>query len=289
MEWPVTGPVNDNEIPTWVTYYAGACRVPDDPTIVWGTDVDVTGSEQFLKLQSKRDSVWLSMSHLLLYSVSRTLAAHPEFNRRIIGRRTYDYKTIDLLIPLYLPVSKEIEVLMLTEADQKPLADMARWLWEHSCSGVRNEFIDHKKKTFFESLPKWFIRRFIGMHMRAMNRHKVPSLSCYRREIRGSTMVNYFGSGGTVNMRAFKPSRFPCDSNTVNVTMGPTEDRAVVKNGEVVVRRIAPVFVRVDHRITQGGFALREFLATLVRQLEQPQLSAGAAPGASDTSAKVCA
>jgi pyruvate/2-oxoglutarate dehydrogenase complex dihydrolipoamide acyltransferase (E2) component len=62
-----------------------------------------------------------------------------------------------------------------------------------------------------------------------------------------------------------------------------------VKNGEVVVRRIAPVFVRVDHRITQGGFALREFLATLVRQLEQPQRSGVVGPEASDTSVKVCA
>lgn len=289
MEWPVKGPVDDNTVPTWVTYYAGACRVPDDPTIVWGTDVDVTASEQFLKLQSKRDGIWLSMSHLLLHSVSRTLAAHPEFNRRLIGKRMYDFKTIDILVPLYLSANKEIEVLMLMEADGKSLTEIARWLWEHSCSGVRNEFTYHKKKTFFESLPKWLIRRFIHLHLRSVNRRNMPSLPCFRREIQGSTMVNYFGSGGTVNMRAFKPSRFPCESNTVNVTMGPTEDKAVVKNGEVVVRRIAPVFVRVDHRITQGGFALREFIGTLVRQLEQPQLSAGAVPEASDTSARECA
>lgn len=289
MEWPVKGVVPDEEVPTWVTYYAGACRVPDDPTIVWGTDVDVTGTEQFLKLRSKQDGVWLSMSHLLLHSVSRTLAAHPEFNRRLIGKRMYEFKTVDLLVPLYLQGSKEIEVLMLKEADTRSLAEIARWLWEHSCSGVRKEFTYHKKKTFFESLPKWFIRRFIHLHLRSINRHNMPLISCFRREIQGSTMVNYFGSGGTPNMRAFKPSRFPCESNTVVVTMGPTEDKAVVKNGEIVIRRMAPVFVRADHRIVQGGYAIREFVATLVRQLEQPQLAAAVGPAASDTSAKVCA
>ena len=80
-------------------------------------------------------------------------------------------------------------------------------------------------------------------------------------------LVNYLAFKGAAPLRLYKPSRFPNDATPFNVTLGATEPRPVVVDGEVVVRPVASLFVRGDHRLVDahelGLFAntLRSFLA----------------------------
>jgi pyruvate/2-oxoglutarate dehydrogenase complex dihydrolipoamide acyltransferase (E2) component len=91
-------------------------------------------------------------------------------------------------------------------------------------------------------------------------------------------MVNYFGHRGMAPLRSFKPSRLPYDSITVSVTMGATELRAVPAAGEVVIRPIAPVFVRADHRIVDA-YEIGQFAETLRTLLADPRQLDGPSAG----------
>ena len=56
------------------------------------------------------------------------------------------------------------------------------------------------------------------------------------------------------------------------LAVGAIEDRAVVRDGEVVVRPMMTMTLTVDHRAVDGATAA-EFLATVKALLEEPALA----------------
>ena len=60
------------------------------------------------------------------------------------------------------------------------------------------------------------------------------------------------------------------------LAVGATEDRAVVRDGQVVVRPMLTVTLTVDHRAVDGAPAA-EFLGTVKTFLEEPALALGLA------------
>jgi hypothetical protein len=81
-------------------------------------------------------------------------------------------------------------------------------------------------------------------------------------------MINYLGFRGAPPLRSLKPSRAPYDGIPLNITMGATELRPAVIDGEIVPRPIAPLIVRADHRLVDAhdmaAFigTLRDFIAS---------------------------
>jgi pyruvate dehydrogenase E2 component (dihydrolipoamide acetyltransferase) len=55
------------------------------------------------------------------------------------------------------------------------------------------------------------------------------------------------------------------------LAMGEVQEKPVVRNGQVVIRRMLPVTLSFDHRIADGADAAR-FVSELVRQLSDPNL-----------------
>ena len=100
--------------------------------------------------------------------------------------------------------------------------------------------------------------------LRGINWINQPAALWGHRTSRAGAMVNYLGQRGAPPMRTFKPSRFPSDVATLNVTMGPTESGG--PNGPM-----APLFVRGDHRVIDA-YQLGQFLGDLRRYLMDPAL-----------------
>ena len=53
--------------------------------------------------------------------------------------------------------------------------------------------------------------------------------------------------------------------------MGKVQDKPVVRDGQIVIRKILPLTLALDHRIADGADAAR-FLSEMVRQLSDPNL-----------------
>jgi hypothetical protein len=280
MEWPVLSPpISDAETPIWQLYYLGACPTPSDPTMLWGTEVDMSGFEDYLQIVNSDSPVLISPAHLLLRSVALAMRRHPEFNRRVIGRRIYQYKEIHLLLSLFNTRAREVELLLLEEADRRSLIDLSRELWRYTQQAARGELVHFGKRTIYDLLPRAVVRRLIPFHLWLFNKFNWPITRIWRREHRSAMLVNYLAFKGAAPLRMYKPSRFPNDATPFNVTLGATELRPIVVDGAVVVRPVAPLFVRGDHRLVDahelGLFAntLRSFLADPAQMDSETEVS----------------
>jgi chloramphenicol O-acetyltransferase len=253
MEWPVlTPPIADAETSTWQLYYLGACRTPSDPTMVWGTEVDMSTLDRYLAHLNSESPVLISPSHILLRSVARAMRQHPEFNRRIIRGRVYQYKDVNMLLSLFSTQTKEVDLLLIEEADRRPLVEVSRALWRSNQQAARGERVHFWQQSIYDLLPATLERLLIPLHLWFFNRLNLPVTSFWQREHRAAMLVNYLAFKGAAPLRMYKPSRFPNDATPFSVTLGATEPRPVVVEGEVVVRPLAPLFVRADHRIVDA-------------------------------------
>lgn len=264
MLWPLKhSPVPVTETPTWSLYYLAACATPSDPTILWGTDVPTAALDAYVRRANAEGDVLISPAHVLVWAVGRCLAKHPEFNRRVLRRRLYDFQQVNIVIPSQGGKSG-VEVCLLCEVDRKSPADIARDIWRQSRELVKGTSRYQQDERVFRLLPG-LLRGLLFRHTVWQNNHfHWPAALWGHRMCRAGTMVNYLGHRDAPPMRSFKPSRFPSDTVTVNVTMGPSECSG--PDGGPV----APLFVRVDHRVVDA-YQLGQFVATLRSYLMAPE------------------
>lgn len=262
MDWPLQSPpVPDHQVTNWSLYYLYACPVPSDPAMIWGTDVPMEAVRQYLARGNADSEVLISPAHLLLKAVALALAQHPEFNRRVLRRRLYAYRSVNLLVPIAGPSGPDIH--LLTDADRKPLPELARELWQASRRTTDPRAARDLESRLVRCLPRFLRGPLLRYLLWESNQLNLPAWGLGRRVRRGGAVVNYLGHRDAPPMRAFKPSRFPSDASALSVTMGPTEDLPL--RGPT-----APIFVRADHRLVDA-LQLGRFVATLRRLLQDPR------------------
>jgi len=280
MDWPLKTPaVSESEIPILNSYYLKASPTPSDPTIVWGTDVEVTGLRDFLRTVNDGNGLLVTGAHVLLKAVGQALVQHPRFNRRVLGRRLYEFRDVNILMPLQNRRTGEAEVVLLRRVDTLSLSEIARRVWEHHRSTSRRDRPHDFQVALRRRLPRRLVPWLLRLLVRFTNRFHRPITRLNEQLVAAPVLVNDF-SHQTAPMRSYKPSRFPTDSWTLTVTLGPGEDRPVVVDGRIRIRRVAPLFVRADHRLVDAH-ELGQFVETLRKFLADPLSleSLPAAPG----------
>ncbi|MCE5268989.1 MAG: hypothetical protein LLG00_14020 [Planctomycetaceae bacterium] len=264
MEWPLRRPaVPVSKTPTWSSYYLAACPTPSDPTMVWGTDVPTSGLEAYLKRVNANSRALVLPAHVLVRAVGYCLDKHPDFNRRVLHRRLYDFKQVNILFPL-LGKNRGPEVCLLCDVDRKPLAELAAEIWQHWREITKGNSRYQRDERIFRLMPSLLRGMLFRLMLFGVNWVYQPAALWGHRTSRASTMVNYLGQRGAPPMRTFKPSRFPNDAATLNVTMGPTEHGD--PNGPA-----ASLFVRADHRVVDA-YQLGQFVGDLRRCLMDPAI-----------------
>ncbi len=262
MELPLERrPLGFKETPIWSSYYLAACSTPSDPTIIWGTEVPVAGLDDYLKRVNAESKILISAAHVLIQAVGRCLAEHPEFNRRVLRRRLYTFRQVNILMPM-LGGSSGPEVCLVCEVDKKSLSQIAGEIWEHSQKLAKGVSTSQRDERIFRFIPR-YLRGLLFRHILwSNNLVHWPAAIWGHRLCRAGTMINYLGHRGAPPMTMFKPSRFPNDACTLNITMGPSQPSG--SNGLV-----APLIARADHRVVDA-YKLGQFLADLRRYLMDP-------------------
>ena len=262
MEWPLKRPpIPTDQISNWSLYYLSACSTPADPTIVWGTDVPVAGLEAYVRAVNRESDVLISPAHVLICAVGRCLARHPQFNRRVVRRRLYAFKQVNVLMPV-LDAAKNPEVCLLAEVDRKSLAEIARDTWQHARSLAQGTSTYLRLGRAFRWVPGWLRGPLFRYMLFEANWFNCPAVPWTQRNVRAGTLINYLGHRGAPPMLMYKPARFPNDACTLMVVMGPTQtdDPRGAR---------APFFVRADHRVVDA-YQMGEFIADLRAFLMDP-------------------
>jgi hypothetical protein len=99
---------------------------------------------------------------------------------------------------------------------------------------------------------------------------RLPTLGRLEQTRAGCVTVNDLSFAGAPPMRTYKPSRFPDQTDMLNLTIGPMENRIVERGGQFVSAAVMPLFMRADHRIVDAYVAGR-FLAAVRDLLNDPQ------------------
>ena len=278
--WPTESRSVPLEDLGWVnTTYLATASAYCDPTIIWGTSIQTEALTQFVADQKRETGAFISTAHVLIRAVVEAMHRHPAVNRRVVGRRVYPYDGIHITMPMLETRSGEVNVIYLRHAEQMSLVEISRYLMGKARDvAVRaaSEANIKKKGSHAENRRyrwlKWFrsqwVYRMANIGFFLTNRFRLPTTTL--EEINGSgAFVNHLGFPTAPPMISYKPSSLPTNSYGVSVTLGPAEVRPVVEGDEIVIRSVAPLFVRLDHRLV-NGYQAGEFVGTLRTTLQNP-------------------
>lgn len=278
MDWPThPDPVPLSES-GWVnTLYLSQPAPRSDPTIVWGTTVDVELLESFVAEHGRTQRIIISPAHVLVAAVAASLREHPLLNRRVIGKRAYRYSGINVVMPILRTRHGEVDTLFIEDADRLSFADIGRRLWSEArdravaAAGSRSGSGDSQRRSLGERLRLRWNHLMAGIGFAIFNRLRIPRYFAWYQEMNAANaFVNYLGFPNAPPIISYKPSCLPINAFSVSVTMGPTQPQAVVVDNQIVIRRQAPLFVRVDHRLVNGQQAAA-FISTLRRHVSDPR------------------
>ncbi len=269
IQWQLESkPTPQADIPYYNMHYLYGCDTPADPTIVWGTEVDMQEHRQYLKVRNRTSKSLLSPAHVLLQATGRALGEFPQLNVRVVGKKIFAFRETNVRIVTYNKVQNEVDIQLIRNADQIELERVARLLWKYQHKTTRRDSLDHETFDRVKRLPSWILKRITRLYFWADSNFRLPK-SRFDRVSASPVVVNYLGFAGAPSMRAYKPSNYPDEGSNLSITMGRIEDRPVARNGEVVVRPVAPLFVRADHRVADA-YVLAQFLNKLTRLLADP-------------------
>lgn len=280
-------PVPLSEIGWINSTYLGSTSLRCDPMLVWGTTVDTDDLEEYLQNKRNEEGTLLTPAHILVRAVTESLRKHPEVNRRVIGRKIYQYEGVNIVMPMLQTSTGEVDCVFLRNAEEYSLEDVAGFFWESAREKSLQVARDRKLEKEGTKFQNWITG--LGRHLRlswmlhtckmgftAGNWLRAPTIWPWQQGLNhAGAFVNYLGFSGAPPLIAHKPASLPMNSYSIAVTMGPTESRPVVIEDEIVIRKQASLFVRLDHRMVNGNQSAA-FINTLRSFLSQPETMAGA-------------
>lgn len=272
MKWPTKSKaIPRSRTPFFnLLYLSAAGNGGPDPTIVWTSEVPWEPVEKFVKEFNHESSRLIGSSHLLVQAVGQALKQHPEINRRVIGRRVYEFHDCNVCLAARVSNSNEVNVIQFKNADQKSLYQIAHIIWKKQLDFMRDASAESRDLKRMRKMPGWLMRTAIRYWNFLDRWFRVPIWGRIDRLRESVVLINDFSHPRFPNMRGYKPSRQPGESKPLSVTLGRPEEKVELANGEAVVRKVAPITVRVDHRICDG-YELGQFTSSLIELMRSPR------------------
>jgi pyruvate dehydrogenase E2 component (dihydrolipoamide acetyltransferase) len=201
-------------------------------------------------------------------TMARAVAAHPEVNARRVGRRVLYFDRVDI----GATVEREVDGAVLLSAFTIEAAD------SKSCTRITEELRRAKQSRGMAPLRGPVARQVARLpgpvrRLAFEAAGSSPRLAAGMGPAVGVTSLGMFSRGGWA---------VPIPPLTVIATVGGVVDRAVVRDGQVVVRPMLPMTLSFDHGVVDGGPASR-FVETL-RELTESAAALPAPPESAPSS-----
>jgi pyruvate dehydrogenase E2 component (dihydrolipoamide acetyltransferase) len=261
------------DISQWRKISLNTWSTPDNPSVHGLLEIDVSELQSFLEKRSEESGVKCTITHAVTRAVAMTLSRYPDVNVYVRGHSIWQRDDVDMFLQVAMPIDNEsgkadLSGAVIRRADTKRVEEIAGELRDRA-QAVRERRDGEMAQTrgMLHKLPNFVTRwslKFLG-HLQYDFNLRIPGTP---RDPFGSAMITSVGMFGI--SYAFAPivtfSRCP-----IVVLTGAVEDRAVPRDGEVVIRPMCNLATTFDHRIFDGFQAGR--LAKMVRRcLENPEL-----------------
>lgn len=240
-----------------------------DPTISWTTEIAWQPLQQFIQEFNQHHHKLISTSHLLAQAVGKAIGQHPEMNRRVVGRRVYQFKRCNVSLATRIPRDDEVKIVQIHDADKRTVGQIAYVVLKKQFGYIRGNSAECKDLKRIRLLPGWLLRWSVRTLDWLDRSIPLPTFGRIDRLRESVVLVNDYSHPRFPVMRGYKPSRLPNESKTISVTLGKAEAKVHWEGDQPVKKMMAPLVVRVDHRVVDG-VQLAEFINTLSELLANP-------------------
>jgi len=241
-----------------------------DPQVYGRLEVDMGPALEFAKRESDRTGAHVTPTHIVVRAVAAALRKNPGANAIIRWGRIYERSQVDIFCQVAIPGEKpDLSGAVIRNADQKRPGEIAadlKALAEAVRKGTDEEFASTRRTL--DILPTFlykpvlafvgFLQYTLNLDLRFAGLPKNPF---------GSAMVTSVGSLGIPE--GFAPL-VPMSRTPVLVSVGKIEDKAVVRDGKIVVRPMCVLCGTFDHRV-MDGFLAGKIVAAVQEYLADPE------------------
>ena len=238
-------------------------------SIVYYDDaVDATQLLEFVK--NGRESFHLDVTHCLVAAVFKGLEKNTSMNHFVSGRRLYERNS--RFISFSMKRQKKNKKAKLAVVKLEDQEETFQALCERIQGTINVERSD--KKTYMDKeldLFNMLPRPALNWGVKFFQMLDYYNLLPYDAFIKGDTMYTsvFIANLGSLGMKAAYHHLYEWGNCPLFMMVGKIEDRAVVVDGEIVVRPILPIRWSYDERI-DDGLSSAYGMATVKHALENP-------------------
>jgi hypothetical protein len=213
----------------------------------------------------------VTLFHVLLTALARTVHLRPEVNRFIAGRRTYQHKELSISFIVKKALTDEAdetEVRLVFTGEET--VDEVRHLATEALARKRGDQrgSDDQLVDFFAGWPRPLLS-LIGRTVRTLDYHN--ALPAFLEDAIPLYTSIYLVNLGSLGANAPFHHLYELGSASVFVAIGRVSDQPVVEDGQVVARKCLDVAYTLDERASDGFYFVRT--AEVFRLLvSRPQL-----------------
>ena len=253
---------------SWRKLAIAIYKQPVDSRIYGIFDADVTHIVDYIKEQRKKGHK-LTITHFITAAVARTLYEDlPDINCFVRRGHVVFRKDADVFVTVSVGKGKDMSGLIVRKAQDLSVGEISEIISKEAQKKREGkESGAFASKGIISKIP-WPFRRMIFVFIKwwifdlglPFPFLKIPA------DPFGSIMITNIGTFGlSYGMVAL----FPIGKIPAVITMGKIEDKPVVIDGEIKIRKMLPLTGTFDHRIVDGaqGGALAN---GVVRRLKNP-------------------
>jgi pyruvate dehydrogenase E2 component (dihydrolipoamide acetyltransferase) len=264
----------------WRRMSLGNWSNPTDPTVYGRLEVDMSAALAYAARETERTGARVTPTHMVVRAIALALKNLPLANAIVRFSRIYQRRHVDVFCQVAIPGSQpDLSGAVIRNAADKRPGDIANELKQRADAvrAGKDPDLERTRKTL-DLIPSFLYRVVLGA-VAFLNYTLNLDLrwAGLPKNAFGSAMVTSIGSLGIPE--GFAPL-VPMSRTPVLVSVGKVEDRAVVRDGQVVVRPICVLCGTFDHRVMDGLLAGRLVERTLayLSDPEAAELAAAAVP-----------
>jgi pyruvate/2-oxoglutarate dehydrogenase complex dihydrolipoamide acyltransferase (E2) component len=236
------------------------------PQVLGFDEIDTSALADAIRQVREQTGEHVTVTHFVVKALGDVMARHPDLNVVLVRGVPMRRQTVDVFVQVAVPKqggagAADLSGVKVCNVDTKTVADIARELRERATRvrEGRDMQIERTKKSV-NRMPRFLLRFFtrllantsfdLGLNWSAIGVEPDPF---------GCAMVTSCGGFGIHT--GFAPL-VPVARTPVIFLLGRTEDRPVVRDGQIVVRPMMQVGGTFDHRLLDGfqiGVICREF------------------------------
>ena len=235
----------------WRIISTAVYGAPNEGKIYGILEVDVTDAWEMIK-HHRSEGRRITMTHLVAAAIGRSMGWDiPEMNAYVKRGKLIQREDVIVTVAVNMHSGQEMTSVKLFEAHKKTvfqIGDEVRGKVSQARGGDDNTTMENR--NFLAKVP-WPFRRMAVLLLRFITNTlgiEIKSMGL-GHDAFGSILLSNIGTHGlTIGMGAL----FPGSKLPAVIIMGKEEEKPVVRDGKIEIRKILPLAGTFDHRIVDG-------------------------------------